>query len=585
MEYEKLAELLELAKQGDEDAFTQIYYKLSKTVYYMSMRIIKNEQDADDMAQEVMTTLYTNLHNIKNPKALVAYVNRITSYRCADFLRKNSRAQMVHDPEQELLNLINENEEFIPEDYLLKKEKREYIVGLIDELSDDHRTVITLFYYNKLSINQIVDLIKSNEATIKKRLSRARNVLKEKMLAGMKGMVFAGAPVVSLSRLLEMDATETFTTEISAKIWQKVAENIGYSPAIIAATMSTATTGTAVVAPAAATTVTSAITAAIAASPALKVAVVAAVAAPVITASVYINEHIITPMRETRQQSVVEQYVDESPAFSDSDVDIIPSIYSGSYMPSDPASFETHDEIDAFYYSIDITNGESDDDDITTPTDAGSTESHISQRSNEVSDATPIETTETTYIYEELISSELPETDNEVTDAPTEVAEEATEITDIATEDEPTEDEAPDESSEPTNYPTKPTDTPTEVIITRQPAPPIVDEESSNDETTGQAPPPPTDSPTNPILSPPYPSIETAQTRLLNFPTSTIISAEQILAMLEITAINPDGSSAPVYLDFFEEVDWDTPGMYVVFIRAVGNIGWSSHMPVVIVVG
>ena len=59
--------MVECVKQGDEQAFVQIYNELSKRTYYTALRITGNEEDAHDIVQETMVILHQNLHTLKIP--------------------------------------------------------------------------------------------------------------------------------------------------------------------------------------------------------------------------------------------------------------------------------------------------------------------------------------------------------------------------------------------------------------------------------------------------------------------------------------------------------------------------------------
>ena len=181
MKHERLARLVERAKEGDEYAFAEIYHEFSKSVYYMGLRITKNEDDADEIVQETMLSVYKNLHSIKSPKALVAYVNRVASNKAIDLMRKSNPLQSDDYAESLLYIIVETNEDYIPEEYLEKKEMREHVVSLIDELSPAQSAVIILFYYKQLSGKQIAKLLNINEAAVEMRLSRARAALKKKL--------------------------------------------------------------------------------------------------------------------------------------------------------------------------------------------------------------------------------------------------------------------------------------------------------------------------------------------------------------------------------------------------------------------
>ena len=276
MKHERLAHLVECAQQGDENAFAEICKEFSRSVYYTSLQVTKNEEDAQAVVQETMLKLYMGLESISKPRTLAAYVNRVAYNRCMDIIRRKppTHQSSSEDVEVELMNIQEENIAHLPEGYWEQEEQRAYIIGLIDELSDAYRTVIMLYYYNQFSIKEIAEMLEVKNTVIENRLSRARAALRVKMEKDRKKGVPAGImPVSMLTQILEADAAEVFTTEISTQIWHSIATKLGYSAETIAATTPIATgavTGTNTAAGAAATAGTAAGGAAVTATTAVK---------------------------------------------------------------------------------------------------------------------------------------------------------------------------------------------------------------------------------------------------------------------------------------------------------------------------
>ena len=133
MDYTALARLVEQAKKDDDEAFAKLYKIFSKSLYYVSLRITKNEDDAHDAVQEAMLILYNNLHKIENNKTIVAYANRVVYNQCLLIMRKKQRALAESDTDFDVQNIQDYDEEFIPEKYVDQKEQRKYMIGLIDD--------------------------------------------------------------------------------------------------------------------------------------------------------------------------------------------------------------------------------------------------------------------------------------------------------------------------------------------------------------------------------------------------------------------------------------------------------------------
>jgi len=244
MKAEALARLVERAKQGDDEAFTDLYDAFSKSVYYFALRLTKNEEDANDVVQDTMLALYQSLHSIEHTVTIAAFIKKIALHQCTRLLRK--RKETVCESQLDYNSHLFEelDAEFIPEKYVDLKERQEYIVNLVDSLSEPLREVVMLFYYHHHSIAHISKLLKINESTIRTRLTRARATLKEKVQANKQDLMQSVMPVPVLTRILHAHADDVFTTELSVSIWQNIATKLGYSPEAIERTTAILVAGT-----------------------------------------------------------------------------------------------------------------------------------------------------------------------------------------------------------------------------------------------------------------------------------------------------------------------------------------------------
>lgn len=258
MDFEAIARLVKLAKQGDEDAFMKLYEIFSKSTYYVAFRIVKNKEDADDVAQETMVVLYKNLHLLEDPYAVVAYVNKVAYSRSLNLLKKNQQAnaRMIDiDDEFDIQSIADLDAEFIPEEYIVRKEKQKYLLSKINQLSLPLRSVIMMYYYNRYSISKIAEYLKISESAVKMRIARAKEKLGTKIDKSRVDIVRGVMPLPVLTRILNANADELFTSEVAISIWKNIATKLGYSPEAIARTtaMLASTTGVAAIATSATT--------------------------------------------------------------------------------------------------------------------------------------------------------------------------------------------------------------------------------------------------------------------------------------------------------------------------------------------
>jgi RNA polymerase sigma-70 factor (ECF subfamily) len=82
------AECIELAKNGDQDAFTQIVEQYQKPVYNMCYRMLGNPQAAEDAAQETFWRVYKNLKRYDSKRKFATWLLSIAAHYCIDQQRK-----------------------------------------------------------------------------------------------------------------------------------------------------------------------------------------------------------------------------------------------------------------------------------------------------------------------------------------------------------------------------------------------------------------------------------------------------------------------------------------------------------------
>jgi len=519
--------------------------------------------------------------------------------------------------------MVDDDSDFVPESYLMREEDRTQLIDMINTLSDDHRMVLTLFYYRRLSINKIAEILNANKTTIEKRLSRARQALKQKLEHNMEG---AAMGVVSLASIFEMDAGVVFTLEMSAIGWQAICAKLGWSIEVVAATMQTATgsatataslgtstAGTSATAATAASaasagivqSITAAVTAISVASPAAKIAVAAAMVASVGIGGYYIYENHTAPANEMRRQSdvveLIETYVPyemvmpeaETPVYNippgnhnDEEISSLDSVTDtdmeeskiasdtpaistavGTTTPTQPLHSETyHEYLNDFIYHLESTTVDIERD-MSTLTDDDIYETENSSISIVDTEETPTLSADLEAIEYELSTDitegEYPTDGNEYT----QVASQST------TPSPPTEyDEKPSPETQTPSLP------PEDEII-----PPYIPESPTKDD---NEPHPPSDPPTEisplPPSSPPRIEIESSQ--VLNIPQGTVPTQSQILDMLQLTINTADGQLPQIRLDFFDTINFSTPGRHAFFVVAIDSQGRETRIPVVVVI-
>lgn len=180
-------ELIAKAKQGDMQAFEELILKHEKIVYNVAFRMMNHSEDAKDISQEVFLKAYRNIKNFDERSMFSTWLYRITTNTCIDEMRKR-KGKQSYSLEEELENEDGSMQRQIadegdtPEESLMRGEEKGEILQALDTLSEEHRAAIILRDVKGLSYEEISEIIELPMGTVKSRISRARNQLKNEIL-------------------------------------------------------------------------------------------------------------------------------------------------------------------------------------------------------------------------------------------------------------------------------------------------------------------------------------------------------------------------------------------------------------------
>ena len=161
---------------GDMKAFEVIYQNTYRQLYYTCMSFLKNEHNVYDVMQDTYITALTHLQQLENPERITAWLNTIAVNKCRQFLGKKMPVQL---DEATSTNLLEENDNFLPESYVLNAEKRKIILNIMqEELSAVQYQTIIMYYFDGMSTSEIAACMECPEGTVSYRLSAARGKIK-----------------------------------------------------------------------------------------------------------------------------------------------------------------------------------------------------------------------------------------------------------------------------------------------------------------------------------------------------------------------------------------------------------------------
>ena len=179
--------LLEKSKAGDVEAFEKLIEIYQKKIFNLAYRMIGNFDDANDLAQETFIRVFRSIASFKGQSAFSTWIYRITTNVCLDELRKRkNKKEMSLDAEIQLedgeMKRQIMSDDPLPDEVAERDEIRSIVSGAIDSLPEDQRLVITLRDIQGLSYDEIADVLDCPSGTVKSRINRARQALKNVLL-------------------------------------------------------------------------------------------------------------------------------------------------------------------------------------------------------------------------------------------------------------------------------------------------------------------------------------------------------------------------------------------------------------------
>ena len=181
-----LKDLVELSKEGDQQAIAQLYDRTSKRAYYLAKQLVKDEDQAQDIVQDAYVKVFTNLHLLEQVENFQGWLNTIVVNKSKDYLKKKKPmlfSQMVSEEDEgRELDFEDEGGYFSPDRRVDYTETKRLIQGMIDRLPQEQRMAIVLFYLEEMPVKQIARVMECSEGTVKSRLNYGRKTIKAQVL-------------------------------------------------------------------------------------------------------------------------------------------------------------------------------------------------------------------------------------------------------------------------------------------------------------------------------------------------------------------------------------------------------------------
>jgi RNA polymerase sigma-70 factor (ECF subfamily) len=166
-------EIIEACLGGDKDIFAELINRYKNLVFSIILRMTKDSEEADDLAQDIFIKMYKNLSSYSPEYKFSTWVMRISSNHIIDYHRKRKQETIPLDTA-----IIPPDTDGTPETLFIQKEERQQIKKLVDDLPLMYRIPIIMYHQEGMSYQEIADKVGEPLSKIKNRIYRGRKLLK-----------------------------------------------------------------------------------------------------------------------------------------------------------------------------------------------------------------------------------------------------------------------------------------------------------------------------------------------------------------------------------------------------------------------
>jgi len=183
-------ELIRKLRAGEEAAYENLLQRFQQPAYNLAYRLLNDSSDASDVVQEVFLKVFRNVGRFRRQSSLKTWIYRITVNEAHNqrrwFFRHRSReVGLDAEPEQTRSRNVPDCEQS-PFEYTFDRERQELIENALAQINPLFREVVVLRDIEDLSYEEIAEVLQISLGTVKSRILRGREALKDGLTARLE---------------------------------------------------------------------------------------------------------------------------------------------------------------------------------------------------------------------------------------------------------------------------------------------------------------------------------------------------------------------------------------------------------------
>ena len=169
--------------EGNTNAFAILVDRYKDLVFTLALRMLKNREEAEEVAQDTFVKAFRKLDNFKGDSKFSTWIYRVAYNTCLDRIKKNRKHINDIEINEFTINQVVALDNVL--DTIETKERNETIKQCIDTLPQEESFLLTLYYFDELSLEEISKIVGMKANAIKVKIFRSRkklaNILKVKL--------------------------------------------------------------------------------------------------------------------------------------------------------------------------------------------------------------------------------------------------------------------------------------------------------------------------------------------------------------------------------------------------------------------
>lgn len=174
---------INLIIEGQTSAFKILVDRYKNLVFSLALKMVKDKEEAEEVAQDTFLKVYKSLRQFKGDSKFSTWIYKVTYNTCLDSIKKRRREQMVDSIDDFNAHQIKSLENAL--DTMEAEERKQAVYDCIKLLPSEDAFLLTLFYFEEQSLEDIAKVMGITTNNVKVRLFRSRKklgvILKERL--------------------------------------------------------------------------------------------------------------------------------------------------------------------------------------------------------------------------------------------------------------------------------------------------------------------------------------------------------------------------------------------------------------------